>query len=185
MITRHNGVRTRRFLTAASLIAALPLGSTAHAGAAPLNNPADLDKLMGSLPAGFSAANCGQGNPQPGVHVVAVAGVTCDESDDPSGPVSAKFLLYADTNELEAGFRDVVNSPNTALATCPQSDPSPTTWQRNGAPGQPAGSILCGIERGDPDHLKITWTDDARLTLNQVYGNDITNLYQWWTQLTA
>jgi hypothetical protein len=88
------------------------IGLTAAALATPVaadpaNTPADVQTLMSHLSGGYTPADCHPGGASTGARTAAaVAVVSCDNySHDPGGPWNATYLLYANTDDLNADFQ--------------------------------------------------------------------------------
>jgi len=173
-----------RSLVAASLIGVSALGCPPIAAASPATpdpagNAADLQKLMGLLSTGYSAANCNQvgsdGNGDP----TAVVQVDCGQNPDTGGPVGGRYGLFADQHALNGAFQAAIGTD--VLAPCSAGVTSPGTWSYgSSASGPVAGSLSCGTYNGAPE---VAWTNNANLTLGVVdgaAGSDIATLYRWW-----
>jgi hypothetical protein len=131
--------------------------------------------LMGMLPSGFTADNCKASSPPSSA---VLEEVDCDQNTNTGGPIGAVFFRFGNRNSMAAPFRSLSNA--TRLATCPDSDPSPTTWHRSTTTTQVAGLLLCGTDPHDNTAAVLIWTDNTKLILGSVEGSDIAGLYQWW-----
>jgi serine/threonine kinase PknH len=149
------------------------LGGAAIADAAPGESSADLDKLMGLLPAGFTTSNCQPVNPPT---KYALATVDCGQNSLPNGPAMARFSLVSDQITLDGKFQSSVNAD--VVTPCPRDYPSPGTWRYRNT-DVVAGQVACGTYQGTPD---LAWTDNAKLVLGDIEGDNIEALFDyWWT----
>ena len=161
-------MRTCLFAGAARLVGiaawcgAAVLGSTANGAAAPLGST-----LMGMLPQGFSAANCREVKPKR----PELEKVTCSQSTDPAGPVGAEFALFANPDDLAAGFAGAGGTIVIA-PSCPAGQPSPGPWN--------SGMVECGAPKRDQKLSAVAWTNNTKLVVGGVWGPDMDLLYQWW-----
>ena len=172
-----------RLIATTTVAGICALGSAVTAVAAPrasadppatTGDPAS-NTLMGMLPSGFTSDNCKVSNPpSPSV----LEEVDCDQNTNAGGPIGAVFFRFGNRNSLAAPFRSLSNA--TRLATCPNSDPSPTTWHRSTTTTQVAGLLLCGTDPHDNTAAVVIWTDNTKLILGSVEGSDVASLYQWW-----
>ncbi|MGH3967436.1 MAG: hypothetical protein ACRDTV_04760 [Mycobacterium sp.] len=163
-----------RLITVVVAVGAYCLGFVGNAAAEP-GTQDDLNTLMGELPQGYSSANCTEEPIPADSPLRALVTVTCGQANVPNGPTGAVFALYRNPADADAQLRD---AGPIDLATCPNSGPSPTTWQRNSAPGQIAGLIECGTDSNNK--AALLWTDHPKLLGGFVAGSDIPTLYQWW-----
>ncbi|MBO0678187.1 serine/threonine protein kinase [Mycolicibacterium sp. S2-37] len=105
----------------------------------------------------------------------AVAAVTCGPTSPSSGQQTAYFALFADADDLDRAFDDVI--ADDELTACPNSDDSPTNWDYEDTPDEVAGSLACGTYEGFAD---IVWTRNADLLLGTAKGRHLDRLYDWW-----
>jgi hypothetical protein len=137
--------------------------------------PSPLDKLYSVLPPGYNSTLCGPSDsPSP----QALATVDCGQLDQATGPTSAHFSLFADTNALASQFQEGVNAD--AVSQCPGSIDSPRSWHYDATPAFSAGSLACGTHNDVPD---LMWTKNDVLLLGDVQGQSLDNLYGWWLSL--
>lgn len=133
-------------------------------------------QLMSLLSAGHDSSNCEPISPPAST---SLATVDCGPATTPGGPLSTRYLLFADQAALEAGFDGAVEV-NSELLQCPGSDvDSPTTWHYTETPDQVAGMIACGIYNDRPD---LVWTNSAALILADAQGPALAELHEWWLQ---
>jgi hypothetical protein len=160
-----------RAATAAALMGSVACLGTATANADPN------DTLAGSLSKGYTTSNC---SPQqlsevqsafPNVQAV----LQCGQNADPSGPVLAKYFLFANSADLASAFTKLIGSDT--LVNCGDAK-SPTTWHQ-GSSTDSAGQAACGTDQGQAE---VIWTTDAKNVLAFVRGSngDTAALYQWW-----
>ncbi|OBJ04163.1 hypothetical protein A5624_01830 [Mycobacterium sp. 1482292.6] len=164
-------------VTAMTGLTATGLATTAAAD--PANNPADVQTLMSHLSGGYTPADC---HPAGAHSAVAVAAVNCDNySHDPGGPWNADYLLYANTDDLNADFqRSLTEAPQTLAQPFPDGTKGPTEWNRGGH----NGSVVF-LGTGRDDGVYLVWTDIPARTLvvaEQGIAPESTQaaLYDWW-----
>jgi len=152
----------------AATVAALT-GSFACLGAATAS--ADpTDTLAASLSKGYTTSNC---SPQTASGVLAV--IQCGQNSDPSGPVFAKYLLFANASDLASSFTNSIGSDT--LTHCGDAQ-SPTTWHQ-GSNTDSAGQVACGTYQGQAE---VIWTTTAKnvMSLIRASNGDTAALYSWW-----
>lgn len=175
--------RLRSRLARAGVVTAMTgltaTGLATTAAAAPANNPADVQTLMSHLSGGYTPADC---HPAGAHSAVAVAAVNCDNySHDPGGPWNADYLLYANTDDLNADFqRSLTEAPQTPAQPFPDGTKGPTEWNRGGH----NGSVVF-LGTGRDDGVYLVWTDIPARTLvvaEQGIAPESTQaaLYDWW-----
>lgn len=176
-------VRLRSHLARAGAVTAL-IGLTAaglatSATADPANNPADVQTLMSHLSGGYTPADC---RPDGAHTAAAVAAVNCDEyNHDPGGPWSADYLLYANTDDLNADFqRGLAEDPQTPAQPFPDGTKGPIQWNRDGH----NGSVVF-LGTGPDAVVYLVWTDiPARMLVVAEQGiapeRTQSALYNWW-----
>jgi hypothetical protein len=164
-------------VTALTALIAAGLATTATAD--PANSPADVQTLMSHLSAGYTPADC---HPAGAHSAVAVAAVNCDNySHDPGGPWNADYLLYANTDDLNADFqRGLTEAPQTPAQPFPDGTKGPIEWNRGGHNGS---VVFLGSDRDDGVYL--VWTDiPARMLVVAEQGiapeSTQAALYDWW-----
>lgn len=176
-------VRLRSRLARAGVVTALTgltaAGLATTAAADPANNPADVQTLMSHLSGGYTPADC---HPAGAHSAVAVAAVNCDNyCHDPGGPWNADYLLYANTDDLNADFqRSLTEAPQTPAQPFPDGTKGPTEWNRGGHNGS---VVFLGSDRDDGVYL--VWTDiPARMLVVAEQGiapeSTQAALYDWW-----
>ena len=106
-----------RAATAAALMGSFACVGTATATADPS------DTLAASLSKGYSTSNCSSETPPSGVQAV----LQCGQNSDPSGPVFAKYLLFANSSDLASSFTNSLGSDT--LTNCGDAK-SPTVWHQ-------------------------------------------------------
>lgn len=159
----------RKTVLRAAAAAAL-MGGLAYTGTATANADPN-DTLAAALSKGYSLSNCTVKDPPAGV----AAAINCGQNADPAGPMKATYLLYNNSNDLNAGF--TVSIKDEALTACGDSGQSPTTWHQGN--GGTAGQVACGTYQ---DAAEIIWTTDAKNVLSYIRASntDVPALYQWW-----
>ncbi|OBK15036.1 serine/threonine protein kinase [Mycobacterium asiaticum] len=151
--------------------AAALTGTFVYTGMATANADPN-DTLAGALSKGYSLSNCTPKDPPPaGV----AAAINCGQNADPAGPVKATYLLYNNSDDLNAGFTASIK--DEVLTACGDSGQSPTTWHQGN--GGTAGQVACGTYQ---NAAEVIWTTDAKNVLSYVRGSntDVPALYQWW-----
>jgi hypothetical protein len=165
----HGGAA--RMVAVAACSGAVLITSIANGAAAPTGT------LMGSLPPGYSSANCQEATAPDGF----VEKVTCGQNSDPAGPASAIFWLLPNTDGLAAAFQGA-GTGMTVASSCPGGQVSPGTWHYKSSPDQPAGQVECGTTNSDGTEVAmVVWTDNAKLRAALIGGTDMASLYQWWS----
>jgi hypothetical protein len=154
-----------------ALASIVALGGAATADAAPGQSSADLDKLMGLLPAGFTSGNCQTVSP---AAKYALATVDCGQNSLPNGPAMARFSIYPDQATLDTRFQNSVK--DDVITPCPQGVASPGTWHYRDS-DVVAGHVACGTYQGTPD---LTWSNNANLMLGDIEGDNIEALFDYW-----
>lgn len=144
---------------------------------APPRSDADLARLMSLLPAGYDASNCAAVDNPP---KDSLATVDCEQNSLPSGPTSGRFSLYPDVATLEDHFQTAAGEDE--VQPCPGGVASPGTWHYTSAPDVPAGSLVCGTYEGSPD---LVWSQNDRLLLGNLQGNDLQSIYTFWQNSTG
>lgn len=176
-------VRLRSRLARAGVVTALTgltaAGLATTAAADPANAPADVQALMSHLSGGYTPADC---HPAGAHSALAVAAVNCDNyCHDPGGPWNADYLLYANTDDLNADFqRSLTEAPQTPAQPFPDGTKGPTEWNRGGHNGS---VVFLGSDRDDGVYL--VWTDiPARMLVVAEQGiapeSTQAALYDWW-----
>ncbi len=177
-------IRLRSHLARAGAVTAL-IGLTAAglatlAAADPANKPADVQTLMSHLSGGYTPADCHPGGEGTGGR--AVARVSCDNyNDDPGGPWNATYLLYANTDDLNADFQRGLADPQNPVQPFPDGTKGPTQWNRGGHSGS---VVFTGA--GRPGFVVyLVWTDiPARMLVLAEQGiapeRTQAALYNWW-----
>jgi hypothetical protein len=175
-------VRPRPHLARVAAVTAL-MGLTAAglatpAAADPANAPADVQTLMSHLSGGYTPADC---HPASGGTAKAVAVVSCDNySHDPGGPWNETYLLYANTDDLNADFQHGLADPKNPVQPFPDGTKGPTEWNRGGHSGSVA------FAGGGPGLVvNLVWTDiPARMMVIAEQGiapeRTQAALYNWW-----
>lgn len=145
----------------------------------PQYNPADLGRLMGMLPRGYSPANCAAGVSPLGEIFGLLAAVNCTLSTDPQGPSNASFILVETGDFLyNTWHRSIVN--RQPVACTPNREPSLGAWvHRSGAPG---GQYACINDPTVRAGANVVWTDPSNLMQGWLWGPNSIGLYQWWSQ---
>ncbi|MDT5225493.1 MAG: hypothetical protein QOG19_2900 [Mycobacterium sp.] len=137
---------------------------------------AEPSKLMGMLPEGFSSSNC---EVKP-AKSPAIEKVTCDKSSVAGGPSEAAFGLYGNLDDMQTGFKQLGGDKITIASSCPGNQVSPGPWTY-GSSGKTGGQVECAtIPMDSVNHPIVVWSDDSKLRVGLVVGNDIDTLYQWW-----
>lgn len=157
------------------------LATTATADpATPANNPADVQTLMSHLSGGYTPADC---HPAGAHSALAVAAVNCDNyCHDRGGPWNADYLLYANTDDLNADFqRSLAEDPRTPAQPFPDGTTGPTEWNRGGH----YGSVVFLGAGPDDDGVYLVWTDiPSRMLVVAEQGiapeSTQAALYDWW-----
>jgi hypothetical protein len=155
-------VNAARTAGAASLV-----GGFACLGPATATADPNSDALAGMLSKGYSTSNC-----KPDQIAGALAGYSCGNNPDPSGPRGANYYLYANTSGTADAFKSATST--LALTACPDNGPSPTTWQ--------AGQLACGKSKDFPVPM-VVWTQNEKRMNAFIlggHGSDVAPLYQWW-----
>ena len=93
------------------------------------------------------------------------------------GPLEAAFGLYGNADDMNSGFK---NLGITIAASCPGGQQSPGPWTYSS--GKTGGQVECGTATNDAGKTAplVVWSDDSKLRVAAVVGNDIDSLYQWW-----
>lgn len=162
-----------RAATAATLAGGFAFAGAATATADPANtgSPDDVNTLAASLSKGYGLNNCTAQSLTSGE----LAALTCGQSPDPSGPVQAKYVLFANADNLAGSFKSSIK--DDVLTACGDSGQSPTTWHQGSSTN--SGSVACGTYQ---DAAEVIWTTDAKNVLSYIRGSntDVNALYQWW-----
>lgn len=161
-----------RAATAAALMGSFAWLGTASASADPTGTASDVNTLAGSLSKGYGLNNCTAQTITSGE----LAALSCGQSPDPAGPVQAKYILFANADDMNGSFKASIK--DETLTACGDSGNSPTTW-RQGSTGATAGQVACGTYQGAAE---IIWTTDAKNILSYIRASnsDVPTLYQWW-----
>jgi serine/threonine kinase PknH len=152
---------------------------TDRTSAATTTSPApDIDdRIWQRLPSGFDPESC-QPVAVPGV----LAEVTCNQSSEVGGPVSATFSMVRDSAALNAAFGRTVRDLNVVV--CPGDIQSPGPWHTATMPQRARGILVCGLRDNVPT---LAWTNDDEQLLSIIRGHrqDLTleQLLGWWTSL--
>jgi hypothetical protein len=126
------------------------------------------------LPASYDDGACTAAHPPA---TGALATIDCAQANVPTGPMLARYSLFADQTTLDQHFQDAI-AQNSELVRCPGSDlDSPTAWFYNANPDDVAGQVACGVYEGNQD---VTWTRDADLLLADAQSADLEDLHKWW-----
>ena len=161
------------FVNAARAVAAGSLvGGFAWMGPATATADPNSDALAGMLSKGYSTSNC---TPAKVKDAVTLARYKCGKNSDPSGPLSAEYLLYGNTSDTSNAFKGAIST--LALTACSSGQPAPTTWHYQTTPDTPAGQVACGTGDNVPE---VIWTNDQKHMLGITAGSDIASLHQWW-----
>ena len=155
-----------RAVTAACLVAGFAVVGVPTAAADPIDI---LDQYMSK---GYTADLCPPQTPDGG----ALAVVECGDNPDNVGPISARYALYANTQDLNKAF-DAAIGP-LAQTVCGESK-SPTVWRPSNNSADAAGKVACGAMGGQS---QIIWTSTMKEVLSTLRGPDSNTsaLYQWW-----
>jgi serine/threonine kinase PknH len=131
-------------------------------------------KLFAVLPASYDDGACTAAHPPA---TGALATVDCTQANVPTGPMVARYSLFADQPTLDAHFKEAIGQ-NSELVRCPGSElDSPTAWFYNANPDDLAGQVACGVYDGNQD---VTWTKDADLMLADAQSANLEDLHKWW-----
>lgn len=131
-------------------------------------------KLFAVLPTSYDQGACEAAHPPA---TGALATVDCSQTNVPTGPMIARYSLFADQAALDEHFKDAI-AQNSELVKCPGSDlDSPTAWFYNANPDDVAGQVACGVYDGNQD---VTWTKDADLLLADAQSSNLEDLHKWW-----
>ncbi|CAM4152185.1 hypothetical protein MB901379_00609 [Mycobacterium basiliense] len=161
-----------RAATAAAAVGSLACVGTATASADPTGTASDVNTLAGSLSKGYGLNNCAAQSITSGE----LAALSCGQSPDSAGPVQAKYILFANPDDMNGSFKASIK--DDTLTACGDSGQSPTTWHQ-GSATTPAGQVACGTYQGAAE---IIWTTDAKNVLSYIRAanTDVPALYQWW-----
>ncbi|SON59147.1 hypothetical protein MSIMFI_00629 [Mycobacterium simulans] len=161
-----------RAATAAALMGSFACLGTATAIADPTGNSSDVNTLAASLSKGYGLNNCTAQSISAGE----LAALSCGQSPDSAGPVQAKYILFANADDMNGSFKASIK--DETLTACGDSGQSPTTWHQ-GSAGSTAGQVACGTYQGAAE---IIWTTDAKNVLSYIRASntDVPALYQWW-----
>ncbi|WP_204808410.1 serine/threonine protein kinase [Mycobacterium riyadhense] len=161
-----------RAATAIALLGSFACLGTATAIADPTGNSSDVNTLAASLSKGYGLSNCTAQSISAGE----LAALSCGQSPDSAGPVQAKYILFANADDMNGSFKASIK--DETLTACGDSGQSPTTW-RQGSAGSTAGQVACGTYQGAAE---IIWTTDAKNILSYIRASntDVPALYQWW-----
>jgi hypothetical protein len=176
-------VRMRPHLTRAGAVTALlgltTAGLATPAAADPANAPADVKTLMSHLSGGFTPADC---HPAGARSATVVAAVDCPDftNHDPGGPWNATYLLYANTDDLNADFQRFHTDPKNPVQPFPDGTKGPTQWNRGGH----SGSVVFAGAGGN-SVVYLVWTDiPARMLVAAEQsieaGRTEAALWNWW-----
>jgi serine/threonine kinase PknH len=131
-------------------------------------------KLFAALPASYDDGACTAAHPPA---TGALATVDCTQANVPTGPMVARYSLFADQATLDDHFKEAI-AQNSELVRCPGSDlDSPTAWFYNANPDDLAGQVACGVYDGNQD---VTWTKDVDLLLADAQSLNLEDLHKWW-----
>jgi hypothetical protein len=160
-----------RAATAAALMGSFACLGTATATADPT------DTLTGALSQGYTTSNCSPQAPSEvaSVFPTVVAILQCGQNADASGPVLAKYFLFANSTDLGSAFTKLIGSDT--LTNCGTAT-SPTVWHLQNSTAS-AGQVACGTDSGQAE---VIWTQDAKNVLSFVRASngDSASLYTWW-----
>ncbi len=160
--------------TTAACMGAFAFAGNAVATADPgyTGTPADINTLAASMSKGYGLNNCTaatiSGNQR--------AALICGQNPDPSGPVQAKYYLFAGADAMNAFFE--TNIKEDVLSACGNANTkSPSPWHRGSTTN--AGQMACGTYQ---NAAEIIWTNDAKNVVSYIRGSgsDASALYQWW-----
>ncbi|OSC42690.1 serine/threonine protein kinase [Mycobacterium decipiens] len=161
-----------RAATAAALMGGLACLGTATATAEPADNTSAVNTLAGSLSKGYTLNDC-TAQATTGAEL---AVLSCGPNADSAGPVLARYILFANGDDMAGSFKDSIK--DEALTACGDSGQSPTTWHQ-GTSGATAGHVACGTYQGAAE---VIWTTDGKNILSYIRASngDVPALYQWW-----
>ena len=160
--------------TFAVLAAFSGIGAATSAADPTDNSP--MTQLMGMLPKGFDSSNCAPADTPP---KDSLATVDCSQNSLPNGPTGGRFSLYPDAATLDAHFRK--GAGEDVVQPCPGGLLSPGDWHYNRTPNEAAGKLVCGTYKNSPD---LMWSQNDRLLLGNLWGSDLTAIYQFWAKST-
>lgn len=162
-----------RIWAVAALLATLAVGAGGRVAADPsgTGNPSDINTLAAALSKGYGLDNC----TAQGIATGQLAALNCGQSPDPSGPVQAKYILFADGDTMARFFTKSISED--VLSSCGANGQSPTTWHQGSDTS--AGQLACGTYRNGAE---IIWTTQAKNVLGYLRSatTDVAALYQWW-----
>jgi serine/threonine-protein kinase len=133
---------------------------------------ANLDKLMGLLPAGFNANNCKQVIPR---SKNALATVDCHNNQLPNGPGAARFSIFPDQGTLDRSFQS--NADGSVIVPCPRGQASPGPWHDHQSPDE-AGQVACGVYDDTPE---VMWSKNAVLLMADIQDGSIDTLFEYFS----
>jgi hypothetical protein len=153
-------------LTASSTVAPPP------ADGADTGTPADINALAGSLSKGYSLSDCTALPIKNG----ALAELSCGQNPMPGGPISARYMLLRNGDDLSGSFNASIK--DDVLISCGDNAQSPNTWHQ-GNKTIKAGLVACGTYQ---NAAEVIWTTDAKNVLACIHAanTNVPSIYEWW-----